>query len=309
NIKETLQKIEIESKNKLNSTNNTIKLNIHNENKQFVEESLVFLENLELQMESERRASIFQSGSVLEQTDIRKEIYLKHINTFSQLEEYFRANNKYEVYTTELTALRTENYDSITEQLLQNYNSINSTKRDLFSLFSTKQEAIPFVDLINDLCDKFPENLDHLKNIETRMHAAFSSENVHLKTEISEKEKREIISSFLSRNEFGSFFRTIHRIIKIILSFSILKRPKTINKYLGILRTQLSEEQLLLLFYNAEYTKRGEKFKKNVSNVNLWGDLDELDTSDDKEPTHFKSSALIWPENDLKILRTKYVKK
>ncbi|KZU03262.1 hypothetical protein Nizo2263_2974 [Lactiplantibacillus plantarum] len=115
-------------------------------------------------------------------------------------------------------------------------------------------------------------------------------------------EKREkLAESSIDFTRYGQFFRTVHRIVKLLLDRSTEEQ----QKYIGVLRTQLSEEQLVLLYYNAEYTQRGKKFKANVNNMDLWGDKEELGIT---PPMHFNDKLLVWPD-DLEILKNEYTSK
>ncbi|KZU62669.1 hypothetical protein Nizo2814_1798 [Lactiplantibacillus plantarum] len=118
------------------------------------------------------------------------------------------------------------------------------------------------------------------------------------KIKLSSVDKDEIVESAIDFNKYGKFFRTVHRIVKLLLERSADEQ----QKYIGILRTQLSEEQLILLYYNAEYTQRGKKFKENVKDMNLWGDRKELELT---PPMHFNNELLVWSD-DLDILKKDY---
>ncbi|ANY14185.1 hypothetical protein BCY75_09355 [Latilactobacillus curvatus] len=308
-IKSILQTIDKESMDKLKKNNDNIKLNIYVDNEELIHEFFITLENLELKSESKKRMLIMKDTSSTEKRDIRKAPYLIEIKNIEDLETYSLSTNKYETFPNAHHSSDPLIMENFTEELYHFCVAPDGYSEDLFTLFNTPSKKKAVSNHIKKLCEEFPCKKQNLIDIQNKMFSIFTDNDARFQTEIPEDDKKTIVSDFLSKNEFGSFFRTVHRIIKIILNFSVLKRSTTINKYLGILRTQLSEEQLILLFYNAEYTKRGEKFKNIVSKVNLWGDSDELDTSDNKEPTHFKSSALIWPDSDLKILRQSYIYK
>ncbi|GIQ94160.1 putative phage abortive infection protein [Lactiplantibacillus plantarum] len=117
--------------------------------------------------------------------------------------------------------------------------------------------------------------------------------------EVLTEERENLVKNSIDFTRYGQFFRTIHRIVKLLLDRSTEEQ----QKYIGILRTQLSEAQLVLLYYNAEYTQRGKKFKENVNNMDLWGDKEELEIT---PPMHFDDDLLVWP-NDLEILQKEYV--
>lgn len=116
--------------------------------------------------------------------------------------------------------------------------------------------------------------------------------------EVLTKEREKLVESSIDFTRYGQFFRTVHRIVKLLLDRSTEEQ----QKYIGILRTQLSEEQLVLLYYNAEYTQRGKKFKENVNNMDLWGDKKELRIT---PPMHFNNELLVWSD-DLDILKKDY---
>jgi hypothetical protein len=71
----------------------------------------------------------------------------------------------------------------------------------------------------------------------------------------------------------GHYFRNLYRIVKFVHLAELTLSEK--SNYLGILRAQLSKDELLLLFLNA-LSDKGEKFKDLIIIYNFFDDhLDE----------------------------------
>ncbi|MBI1628867.1 MULTISPECIES: putative phage abortive infection protein [Bacillus] len=76
--------------------------------------------------------------------------------------------------------------------------------------------------------------------------------------------------------EIGHYYRNLYRIVSFIQDeeFSSDKdaNEEEQKKYRGILRAQLSSMELLMLFYNVVYSKKGEKFKELLEGTNFFDD-------------------------------------
>ncbi|WP_338705238.1 putative phage abortive infection protein [Priestia aryabhattai] len=75
----------------------------------------------------------------------------------------------------------------------------------------------------------------------------------------------------------GHYYRNLYRIVKLIQESEFdSDNPERDEiekrKYRGILRAQLSSIELLMLFYNVNYSKKGEKFKALLENTNFFDD-------------------------------------
>ncbi|ATH71766.1 hypothetical protein CFN77_06045 [Bacillus altitudinis] len=85
--------------------------------------------------------------------------------------------------------------------------------------------------------------------------------------------------------EIGHYYRNLYRIMKFIHDeqFSNNSKENELEKkkYRGILRAQLSSMELLMLFYNVVYSKKGEKFKEILKGTNFFDD-------------HLIESKLLW---------------
>ncbi|WP_342497864.1 putative phage abortive infection protein [Bacillus sp. FSL L8-0654] len=76
--------------------------------------------------------------------------------------------------------------------------------------------------------------------------------------------------------EIGHYYRNLYRIVKFIQDENFSNdeedNKKEQKKYIGILRAQLSSMELLMLFYNVVYSKKGEKFKDLLEGTNFFDD-------------------------------------
>jgi hypothetical protein len=79
-----------------------------------------------------------------------------------------------------------------------------------------------------------------------------------------------------NENLIGHYYRNLYRIIRLIQdeTFDIDEEnnEKEKKKYRGILRAQLSSFELMMIFYNVTYSKKGEKFKTYLINTNFFDD-------------------------------------
>jgi len=77
-------------------------------------------------------------------------------------------------------------------------------------------------------------------------------------------------------NSIGHYYRNLYRIVRMIQDH-IFSEDEEINlnekkQYRGILRAQLSSSELLLIFYNVVYSKKGKRFKELLLNTNFFDD-------------------------------------
>lgn len=105
----------------------------------------------------------------------------------------------------------------------------------------------------------------------------------------------------------GNYFRIFYRIIKYIMKSEIELDKK--EEYLGILRALLSSEELLAIFYNAFYSKRGEKLAKELieGETGFFADkmdLGSVDISIGIDLPFFKYEALMFGKNDLDKIKS-----
>lgn len=79
-------------------------------------------------------------------------------------------------------------------------------------------------------------------------------------------------------SEIGHYYRNMYRIVKMVKGLENKGETKeTISSYLGIIRAQLSSKELLMLFYNINYSQKGEKFGELLEETNFFDNhLEEI---------------------------------
>lgn len=97
-------------------------------------------------------------------------------------------------------------------------------------------------------------------------------------------------------DRLGAYFRLTHRIIKYLNDN--VEDPQEKNNYIGFLRATVDETEMLVIFYNAYYTKRGEGLGKQLSKTTFFGKPGELGENQGFIQ-HFNREKLLWPEDDL----------
>lgn len=114
---------------------------------------------------------------------------------------------------------------------------------------------------------------------------------------ISYKNRRYVIEQVLLShyNIIGSYFRLFHRIIKYIndnVEDSDIK-----NNYLGFLRANVNQNEMLVIFYNAAYTKRGNGLLNELQKTTFFGTEEDI-----KNNQHFDTNELFWKNDDIAIM-------
>ncbi|MFS1088317.1 putative phage abortive infection protein [Enterococcus casseliflavus] len=103
-------------------------------------------------------------------------------------------------------------------------------------------------------------------------------------------------------SSIDSFFSMILRILNYINQNVDKEENERLKKdYLSFLRANISETQLVILYYFAYYTDRGAKMKKELLATSFFGEQDELSTFD--KALFFQKKSLIWGEEDLKNMQ------
>lgn len=118
------------------------------------------------------------------------------------------------------------------------------------------------------------------------------------------KEDKEAIVNSVSDiyySKLVSYFRLTHRIIKYINDNVDGLTEK--NEYLGFFRSTIDETEMLIIFYNSYFSKRGEGLGRQISKTAFFGESGELGENNGFV-LHFNPEKLLWPEEDLKIMRT-----
>lgn len=312
-IEATLDKIKTMSQSRLKKLRtDEIKRN-YRQNKPLLNDVFTKLDNLYLDWERTKLQQIENNPSILDyqRIPIRKPEYLNHVTNLNAINLSERSSIYYSHYKGDPVNTNSNYPNDVSDNQLESLLRMKEFKNDpanaIDLIFNGEDNNSLFNGLISDIQKKFPDKASDIGSWKEELFETFHHETMEMSSEISEKAKKEIIENILLDNKHGIYFRTVHRILKIILDFS--NSDKVINKYCGILRTQLSENHLMILFYNAQYTDRGKKFKSLVKKMNLWGDKEELDTSINSDTIHFATSNLIWKNTDLSILKDEYVRK
>ncbi|MEQ6207382.1 putative phage abortive infection protein [Enterococcus mundtii] len=117
---------------------------------------------------------------------------------------------------------------------------------------------------------------------------------------LSDEQRQKCIENVLSGyyNKLGAQFRLFHRIIKYLNNN--VENEKAKKNYLGFLRSTVNQDELLVIFYNAAYTKRGEGLLKELQKTTFFGTEEDL-----KNNQHFDTNELFWKEDDIKIMLNK----
>lgn len=137
-----------------------------------------------------------------------------------------------------------------------------------------------------DLCEKLIQDKIELSYLVKVKNLLVDDADYQYKTDAYE--------SMYNNNEenIGHYFRNLYRIVKFIEDHRF-SADEDINelekrKYRGILRAQLSSNELLMLFYNVVYSEKGKKFALLLKGKNFFDD-------------HLVPSAFLW-KNDNTVL-------
>ncbi|MCY8912542.1 putative phage abortive infection protein [Bacillus atrophaeus] len=137
-----------------------------------------------------------------------------------------------------------------------------------------------------DLCEKLIQDKIELSYLVKMKNLLVDDADYQYKTDAYE--------SMYNNNEenIGHYFRNLYRIVKFIEDHRF-SADEDINelekrKYRGVLRAQLSSNELLMLFYNVVYSEKGKKFALLLKGKNFFDD-------------HLVPSAFVW-KNDNTVL-------
>lgn len=142
--------------------------------------------------------------------------------------------------------------------------SVDNTFFNLLNIFKSTQDNIPR-DLTDENKSKIVEMLERIKLEKDSM----SGSNL-------EKDDFSVVKKIVNEvgDEYhailGTYFRSFYVIIKYLDENEWLeknKKDKRKEKYLRILRSLLSSEEILIIFYNAFYYSKGEGSKKVFKNI------------------------------------------
>ncbi|EOA3415406.1 putative phage abortive infection protein [Enterococcus hirae] len=116
------------------------------------------------------------------------------------------------------------------------------------------------------------------------------------------EDKQKIIDTVSQKyySQLASYFRLTHRILKYI-NENVNEQAEKEN-YLGFLRATMDENELLILFYASNYSKRGEGLKQQFVKTNFFGKKGELG-EEKTVAQHFNKENLFWIEEDIKLMQ------
>lgn len=103
-------------------------------------------------------------------------------------------------------------------------------------------------------------------------------------------------------SSIDSFFSMILRILNYVHANVDEEENEGLKRdYISFLRANISETQLVILYYFAFYTDRGTILKKELLETAFFGEQNELISFD--SAYFFKKESLIWGEEDLKNMQ------
>lgn len=146
-----------------------------------------------------------------------------------------------------------------------------------------------------------------LSELENPKNALFQFQKELLSNSVDEltletDRKKLIEKSFKNYyGKYGNYFRIVHRIVKYVNdNVDDITQKKN---YLGFLRAMLNEKELIVLYYNSFYTKRGEGLGDELKKTTFFGGPDDLKL-DNGYFSHFSKELLLWEKDDVKIMRS-----
>lgn len=280
-------------------------LSMHNEQINSLKEnnkfSLIYQEiNRELKVEMKNSCSIYLRNEPNIKTELN--------NIKKQCEEYIKEHEakipkkyeeQYQDYWIKRHRSLTFNWEK--NQVLENmYHAIGAilTIEDIISTEIEANAQNIFANL-----DKLDSYMRHLKFTKSEMWITLYAQIFEYKTDnftLIDKESRKIIIEQVLNDhysELGSYFRLFHRIIKYINDKFEENGETEKNSYLGFLRATLNEEELLVIFYNSAYTKRGEGLLRELNKTTFFGTKEDIENNQ-----HFNIDKLFWKHDDIKFM-------
>lgn len=177
------------------------------------------------------------------------------------------------IQQTELRESRVElkrSADALSEQSLslkrQNFEAT------FFQMLSVHTGIVGAIDLIND-SGTVTRGRDCFSVFYTRLNKTYRENQKKSAANHPDVEVlRHSYKKFWSRHqaELGHYFRYLYNVIRFIKESNFVDGP-----YLRLVRAQLSDQELLLIFYNCVVSEHGERFKNLVEEFSI---LDNMPT-------------------------------
>ncbi|MDT6349349.1 putative phage abortive infection protein [Enterococcus faecium] len=176
---------------------------------------------------------------------------------------------------------------------------------DFIDLVRRNEEQVDLMRKLNNIYDNatiLNSNMREKLSVLVDAIKKYNVSNPDPKLIIKEADKIEIVNKVSNQynSELGSYFRLTHRILKYINQN--VKDESIKNNYLGFFRATIDEDELLVIFYNAYFSKRGKGLGRELAKTSFFGKEGELG-EEDNFVQHFNRDNLLWPEEDLKIMR------
>lgn len=238
--------------------------------------------NLQLDFISENKVFLIEIVTAMEEAVLK--LQQMHVGNPKTIKEKLIEDLKYDI-------------DQSSRSLIHSLNSKKyfNAKDHIYLLFSAIHRNGKYDTLLeleeatNEYFNKFDQMYSKIDEI--------------VSPELGESERRAIIEEVLQSyyGAVGSYFRIFHRIIKFVNEN--VKDSESKADYIGFLRAMLNEKEMLVIFYNAFYSKRGDGLGKQLKSTGFFGDIEDFPVADNEETQHFNKRSLFWGNDDIAIMR------
>lgn len=189
------------------------------------------------------------------------------------------------------------------EQLLE----INNEFYKLLDLFLKVQSKDTIISKVNKIYDcAIDGEKGYLKNYECQSRDMTGTPTEHIMPnsvtinyfkgpEFVKEKRKEVTNISIEKNKIlndqfeslyeitGAYFRVFHRIIKTLNMYlddtDNALDWDTYKKYIGILRTQISSKEFLVILFNSVYSVRGNGLGIQLMGSGFFGDTNDFDTN------------------------------
>ncbi len=221
-----------------------------------------------------------------------------YINYLSYLQEFHLSQENYNSIKTEIDDIQVVYI--IEDDLIQNIKNKKFSERTptLYDNLDKLIKELQDVSQVDFLDSKSKKNL---RKYIGKLLPYTDPSNLNL-LELSYKKAaiENSINGYYS--SIDSFFSMILRILNYIHENVDDEENEGLKKdYISFLRANISEIQLVILYYFAFFTDRGTTLKNELLETSFFGEQNELSSFD--EAYFFQKNSLIWGEEDLKNMK------
>lgn len=221
-----------------------------------------------------------------------------YINYLSYLQEFHLSQENYNSIKTEIDDIQVVYI--IEDDLIQNIKNKKFSERTptLYDNLDKLIKELQDVSQVDFLDSKSKKNLGKYIG---KLLPYTDSSNLNL-LELSYKKAaiENSINGYYS--SIDSFFSMILRILNYIHENVDDEENEGLKKdYISFLRANISEIQLVILYYFAFFTGRGTTLKNELLETSFFGEQNELSSFD--EAYFFQKNSLIWGEEELKNMK------